>query len=237
MSSSSDDPDPTYDDAEATLGHRRKKKRKKSLDDAAPVDRWWTRRPVVIVAGGLALFSVFILGLAFLVKAWLWPFEELHEPSEIVRLQQEIVEIELPDTFKPASGFRGRRYLKGLNLCTYERTGGGSLMVICFKGKPDSQEELNAFVDQQTGNSTEGITVEQSETRQILIEGVEQTVAFETRSFIDEAQVKRRDRDIHCFLDLGSHTVLVDITYPVDQADESEAIEILQSMQAVNTTP
>lgn len=111
---------------------------------------------------------------------------EMTDEADAVRARtQEIANIEIPEQFEPDSAGKIDNFLMQMNVATYESTvGQGQLMLAQMNFKlfdmPQEQQEaqIQQSLEEQQGEETRNLDIQESETRQFQINGKEVSFIF-----------------------------------------------------------
>ncbi|QDT31375.1 hypothetical protein [Thalassoglobus polymorphus] len=157
-------------------------------------------------------------------------FQIVQTPAEVSKMQEEIVSIEIPDTYQPGQGVKAKILVASMNMVMYQRVDNPSsgtiiLMEIPIKG---SKEELEKSFEQQmdTQGKNKNIDVEESEKRTFMIDGVEREFTF-NKGTSDGKNVRQVTGAFKSRKGEATMFVLVE---DEEVWDEEQAVKIIESI-------
>lgn len=159
-------------------------------------------------------------------------FDISQEPADVIATTNEITTITIPeDQFPPAMSMKMNMGVMSMKMAMYgEQHGGGTaLMLMEVQAVGAGAAEMQAEMDKSMSNQSFGndLTVESSETKQIMIKGVEESFLF------SKANNKQGQafREITGSFPSKGGTAMIVIQVPDEEYDEEKIIQMLQSIQ------
>ncbi len=159
-------------------------------------------------------------------------FQIVQTPAEVTKMQEEIVSIEIPDTYQPGQGVKTKMFGVGMNMVMYQRVenpSSGTVILMEMKMPfEDSDDELEKSFEQQmdTQGKNKNIDVEESEKRTFMIDGVEREFTF-NKGTSDGKNVRQVTGAFKSRKGEATMFVLVE---DEEVWDEEQAVKIIESI-------
>ena len=203
-------------------------------------DQWEerpARRPGMSTGAKVLIVLLSIAGLAVLlccgVGLWVWStgtFEVVETPEAAAETTQEIVSIEIPETFQPKQSMNMGLLGYGFEMAIYETEGGEAGLVIGeMRGLPagnaQPEMQMRQALQQQDGQGE--LKVNRTETREFEIRG--QDVRFEFAEAVDDAGKEFRIVSGGFPTEDGQGFLLLQV--PVEEYNEEVVVEMIESIK------
>ena len=227
-----DDPEngeQTFDEVEASLGKRKRSRKAQLKTEPVPPRVWWFQKSIMLIASAT-------LGFLFLCGGLTCYFSGpriTDDPAEVLIIQNEICNMNLPPEYKPRGGFRmstwGRKS-KSAMFSVGEPSLTHALTIIEYAAKEVTESQLDNGFSRNNNRSNSEIRFEQEETKRITIEGQERSFRFSifiTKSD-DGAECRSRMVSGQVFSKSGYATIF--LMAPETDYDESAVIGMLESI-------
>lgn len=191
-----------------------------------------TVKVLLIVLGMMVLGTMFCCCLAGLIGWFAEPIKMTDKPEEVVARTDAIVEIDLPDNFTPAIAIDMNMLVVQMQMVFYETPGRGVMMIAQAQGEGANQanpaqmeQQFRQSMRQQ--NLGEALTIQDTETRTITIDGKEVDFEFATATSNQDGSEWKQ---VSGSFPGKNGTAFLMLQQPSTSFDENEATRILDSI-------
>ncbi len=159
-------------------------------------------------------------------------FKVVQTPPEVIEMQEEIVSIEIPETYRPGQGMATKIFGMTMNMVMFQRAenpSSGNLVLMEMKMPMDgSQEQLDlAFQQQmdQQGNN-QNLDIEETEKRTFTIDGEEREFTFNKGT--SNGKAIRQVTGV--FKSRNGNATMIVLVEDEDVWDEEQAVKMIESI-------
>lgn len=183
----------------------------------------------------LIILAACVLGAILCCGGGYWYFSRsistVTAPAEVNQLTQEMIAVDVPEDFTPLMGMKMNIFGVDMKMTMYQPQGDGMLQFMRLSGQalndPQAQQQIDAQMRQQGAGSPNQVTIKDSETKTVTIDGKEVEFTFGTGT---ESKSNAEWKEVTGSVPSDGGMVAIRLQQPVSSYDEERVMQMLESI-------
>lgn len=198
---------------------------------APPKSKSNVAKILLIVLAVFVIGAVLCCGGAALIGWLAEPIKTTQNADEVVAQTAEIVAIDVPDEFHPAIAIDMNMFVVQMQMAFFEAPGRGVLMIAQAQGQGANEAQMEQQLRQnmQQQNLGEPVTVQETQTKPISIDGQDVIFQFSTATSNNDGSEWKQVSGAFA----GKNgTAFLMLQQPTESFDEAQVTSMLESISA-----